>query len=651
MIGIFVAMGGPDGYGYRYLSTQDGDPVPFNWIEISTTGTPLGASDDWCSGSSAGMYYSLGFPFPYYADTVDSISVCSNGTVLLQGISNYLGLSNYPLPYTSGPGFVAVMWDDLDPPEYGGDVYFQSFASCPDGYGGACAVVEWHNVPRFGNTTLMDFEVIFYDNGNIKLQYNSVIYYDDATVGIQDIGATTSNGYYLEYVYNGSPSGHVPNRGVAVMFYYSPPSDYNVGVLAIAPSGRVDLTPITFTATVENSGFVPTTSTDIILNIYDTTTSTLAFSDTQTVAIPETSTVEVTFAPFTPSLNRVYRVEAVAVDPGDTVHNNDTTFTFVHTFYLFGDIVEEWQFPRLGDSTGYSFAGMTYAPDSGKFYVATLNPRGVYWFDPHDPYGTLQPASFTLHNFFGSDDYVWGIAYGNGAFYVSHFGYDGSAITGSKIGYYDGDGNLVDSLDVWASIESGGYMAGMDWDPASGLLWGVYAGGSNSVYKVDVTLKDAAGTFPNASGGALSDISVFYPLSEVYYGGFRVSRIFQMSYSGSLLRQDTITQVAGMDVWAECTSPEDPVYLFVALNDMRNTLLKIGTGHTCADVVNVAERRDRKPSTGIKVIGRTIAVEGQATVYDISGRKVATFDSNYTVRHPGVYFVKVKGHTFRVVIR
>jgi hypothetical protein len=294
---------------------------------------------------------------------------------------------------------------------------------------------------------------------------------------------------------------------------------------------------------------------------------------------------------------------------------------------------------------------MTYSPDSGKFYIVTLNPRGVYEFDPHDPYGTLVPASFTLHPFFGSNDYAWGIAYGNGTFYISHLGYDGSSFTGSVIGYYDGGGNLIDSLDVWGNIASGGYVAGMDWDAASGYLWSVYVGGSNSVYKIDVSAKNSVGTFPNVSGGSLSDISVFYPLNEVYYGGFRVSEIFQMTYTGSLLRRDTLTQVAGMDLWPECTSTDNPVYLFVALNDRQNTILKVGTGHTCADVVGVSERRVKEPSSGVKVVGRRIFVNGRATVYDIGGRKVATFKGSYTVRHPGVFFVKVRERVFKVVIR
>ncbi len=79
--------GGPDGFGYIYLSTQDGDTgLTFNWIDITTTGTAVGAGDDWCSGSSASTLYYLGFSFPYYDQTRDSISICSNGTVVLENL-------------------------------------------------------------------------------------------------------------------------------------------------------------------------------------------------------------------------------------------------------------------------------------------------------------------------------------------------------------------------------------------------------------------------------------------------------------------------------------------------------------------------------------------------------------------------------------
>ena len=242
-VDVELLSGGPDGYGYTYLSTQDGDAgVTFNYIDISTTGMAMGAGDDWCSGSSASTLYYLGFTFPFYTESYDSVSICSNGAIVFDTPYVYFGLSNTALPSASynGPrAFVAVMWDDLDPPEYGGDVYFQSFTSCPDGYSGACAVVQYHNVPRFGDATLMDFEIILYDNGNIKLQYNSAIYYNDATIGIQGDTANSTNNFFLEYVYNGTPATHVPDSGTAILFVHPTSTDVVERSNDITPSLRV----------------------------------------------------------------------------------------------------------------------------------------------------------------------------------------------------------------------------------------------------------------------------------------------------------------------------------------------------------------------------------------------------------------------------
>ena len=216
--------GGPDGYGYIYLSTQDGDTgVTFNYVDITSTGVFMDADDDWCSGADSSTLFYLGFPFPFYDQSIDSVSVCSNGGVLLEGTGNILSFTNDSLPYPRDSiGAVFVMWDDLDPSAYStGGMYFQSFPSCPDGYTGACAVVQYYNVPVRGMYSIpMNFEVVFYDNGNIKLQYNSRIYYDNATIGIQDSTAATgvNPDWYLQYVYDAIPSGHVPDSGTAILF-------------------------------------------------------------------------------------------------------------------------------------------------------------------------------------------------------------------------------------------------------------------------------------------------------------------------------------------------------------------------------------------------------------------------------------------------
>ncbi|NPB03183.1 MAG: hypothetical protein GXO39_02050, partial [Thermotogae bacterium] len=55
--GVVPTVGGPDGYFYFYISTQDGDPVSFNYIDITSTGIAVGATDDWCSGYNASTLY------------------------------------------------------------------------------------------------------------------------------------------------------------------------------------------------------------------------------------------------------------------------------------------------------------------------------------------------------------------------------------------------------------------------------------------------------------------------------------------------------------------------------------------------------------------------------------------------------------------
>ncbi len=651
--------GGPDGFGYTYLSTQDGDAVTFNFIDISGTGIPLSPGDDWCSGSDISTLYYLGFSIPFYDKTVDSVSVCSNGTVVFSNRYTYLGLGNSSLPSNSygEHGFIAVYWDDLDPSS-AGNVYFQSFTTCPDGYTGACAIVQWNGVPRFGGSIPMTFEVIIYDNGDMKVQYNSTMDYVDATVGIQDSTAAAGSNptWYLQYVYNGSPATHVPDSGTAILFKYPPAVDYNVGVIDIFPLGPVDVAPLTFQATVRNFGSVATTSTPVYLNIYDTVSNTLVFSDTQIVSIPALSSTNVTFNPFTPSPRSFYMAEVIVAEPMDTVHTNDTLRGLFRTYLVFGDITGSWTFPGLGDGSGYSFAGITYAPDSGKFYVVSMNPMStVYSFDPNDPAGTFAPTSWVLHSFFGTNDIPWGIAYVNGNFWVSHVGFDGSTFIGNMMGIYDGGtGNLIGSFDIWANIESGSWMGGMDYDPTENVVYGVYVGGSNNIYKMDPLTYTSVGTFPNHTGTSLRGISSFYALDtpRIYYGGWNQGMIYSVIKSSTLVEDSAaMSNMADVDIWLYCPDSTSPIYAFITLNDLSNTLVKMATGWYCDQIVGVSERIAKSNERIFNVSSRMVNIKGSGEVYDISGRLIAKFKDRYVFKKPGIYFIKTSDRIYKVIIR
>ena len=425
------------GFGYMILSTQDGDPVPFNYIDISSTGTPLGAGDDWCSGTSASTLYYLGFSFPYYDKIIDSISICSNGTVVLDSTSLYVGLSNRPLPDTALPaGFVAAMWDDLNPASStADDIYFESFSSCPDGYSGACAVVQYHNVPRFGGSVLMDFEIIFYDNGNIKLQYNSTVDYRDATIGMQDKSAATgvNPDWYIQYVYNGVPDTHVPDSGTAILIQYIPIQTNDVLVSDVNPDELVPVDSVAITAQVFNADTLPLTGFSFHVEVYDTVTSTLVFSADTTADLLPRQMNTVTFPAFMPEDRKFYRAVVYVTDSRDPDPTYDTAETRLRTHVRVGDVLETFPL-RTDPLLGQNFWFITYSKAYHRFFISDYY-GAVYSFDPDNPMGTFRIELWAYAPIY--DPYLnhpFGIAVDDDSlFFLSHLEYDGWYVYGQHL--------------------------------------------------------------------------------------------------------------------------------------------------------------------------------------------------------------------------
>ncbi len=112
---------GPDSAGYLMIHMDDDHLLApnFIWNDISSSGEELVVEDageffneEGIDGSSTVI--DLPFPFVFYGDSYNQLTVCSNGWVAPgDQRDNILGL-NTPLPAAQGPeGMVAVFWTDL----------------------------------------------------------------------------------------------------------------------------------------------------------------------------------------------------------------------------------------------------------------------------------------------------------------------------------------------------------------------------------------------------------------------------------------------------------------------------------------------------------------------------------------------------------
>jgi uncharacterized repeat protein (TIGR01451 family)/fimbrial isopeptide formation D2 family protein len=158
---------GPDAFGYVFRDNTELDGPEYNWVDISTTSTPVLLGDDNHDGPLP-----IGFTFNFYGTNWTEFYVGSNGYLSFGAGSNDPG-NDCPLPNVNTPhNLIALMWDDLDPGDTSDAVYYQTFSSCPYG-GGDCLVVQYENYHHYpgGGTIAGTFEAILFDNGSILIQF------------------------------------------------------------------------------------------------------------------------------------------------------------------------------------------------------------------------------------------------------------------------------------------------------------------------------------------------------------------------------------------------------------------------------------------------------------------------------------------------
>jgi len=555
---------GPDGWGYHYLSTQDpGDTVAFEWIDASV-GTLI---TNWVPNADDGyVTLSLPFNFPYYDQELVTIRVGVNG---LLGITAPTLYQNTALPNRQVTHLIAPFWDDL----YVGDgsVYYYD---PPDH---SFFAVEYFNIPRFDTPTDHEtFEMLFYPDGRIRFNYLDVNGVTNSnTIGIQ--GGQGDGNWYLQYAFNGNPAGHVVRDSVSVLFY-ARHFDHDVGITELVrPAPWVapgSIQPVQ--VRVKNFG-IGTENFYVQGFIYDTLTP----SDTVFQAVPtlvhdftSQETLTVALGDFSVPGEGTWRAKLFTTLEGDEQPANDTISIALATSLRFGTRLNSWNLSGLG--SGFNLAGITFCPDSERFYLALQDPNRVYSLRAGNPSGTLRNESFQLQDFSGGD-VVWGIVFDRDrhCFWVGHVAAGNSATICAR---YGANGAFLG--DTWnlAAVEPGGWFAGIDYDELRDCFLSTKVGGTNNFYRLDLANRQVLGsvTGPSVSYRACASLPA---KGWILSGGWNQNKLYQLDSLGG------ITSQAGLDSFADGAlyRPDWPerdslVFLLATLSNHANTIVKVALG-------------------------------------------------------------------------
>ncbi|MEO0077528.1 MAG: T9SS type A sorting domain-containing protein [candidate division WOR-3 bacterium] len=564
-------LGGPDGFGYVFETTQDhGDTISFSWIDPSghhelTNWYPN--ADDGC------VALALPFRFPFYGDTLDTVVVCTNG--FLQFPTNSISRTNLPLPVPALPNIIALFWDDLNPGQSGSVRRF-------DDLGVGQTVITWLDVVRHNTAETISAQVVLSADGRIQFNFLRVpACATSSTVGIQ--GHSGVYDQFLQYVCDGVPARHVPVSRTSIRFYVRR-LEHDVGVARITspetwvPAGAqcpVSVVVRNYGNSVESfpvrARFIRTRYPFDTVFTAAVTVNGLAARDSAHLYFGDW------LVPLTP--DSWYLVFATVL-AGDSFHWNDTVRQLTTSVPpRFGTILCSWDFPGLGD--GLNLTGVTFCPDSNRFYLNAIEPNRVFSLSANRT-GELRLERFELQSFFG-DDMLWGVMWdqSRSSFWLGHVP---AAGPGTILARYAADGRFTG--DTWdlTGVEPGVWFAGLAAGSA-GRCYAVAVGGENRIYELDLGTKQAVGYLPGALSsyracGYVGDHSCF-----IVTGGWNQNALVRLGASGEVLESAALEGLADIAVFCHTNMPgESLVWGIATTSSDWNTVHVVSLGRTWANV-------------------------------------------------------------------
>ncbi len=222
--------------------------IPYEWVEISTTGINTGISMD---DQNVGPF-AFGFNFTFYDNVFTGIRVCSNGFLSFTSTSTVW--TNVAIPTAAEPNnLIALFWDDLNCTTSGEIYYLRDVAN-------QRFIVEYDNVPFYTGGGTVKAEVIFNADGSMVYAYNSITGVNNScTVGIENATGTVGE----QVCFNGIQN-FLPTSGSALGWWMGAPPPPPSVTITMTPIGAPIQIPaiggsFSYDVTATNTGGSPAT--------------------------------------------------------------------------------------------------------------------------------------------------------------------------------------------------------------------------------------------------------------------------------------------------------------------------------------------------------------------------------------------------------
>ena len=176
---------GPDNFGNFWSDSDLDTDIGVEWVDIDGMGTQY----TFPHNDQAGTQIEVGFDFPFLGGNYSQCIINANGWIGFGSDSDAWENTNIPSSSAPGPAIFGL-WDDLNPvndqcnADCSGYVYY---------YGDEEKFIVWfdqvvHWIGSGSTEGTYEFQFVIYPDGNIDLNYNTIIGNHTSTVGIQDAG-------------------------------------------------------------------------------------------------------------------------------------------------------------------------------------------------------------------------------------------------------------------------------------------------------------------------------------------------------------------------------------------------------------------------------------------------------------------------------